>query len=177
MRQGRNRPDSAAAEAPIRDLAAGLPDPQARLRPVPPPATALQEAAVEHAMTHAQPSPVGANSAEIRAPPTPGPHPGWPPARRGIGQSSLVGLGEAVSSPAGGQPAMATAPVGGGALPRDFWLNVNAELVIYGATEPNALVAITGEPILLRPDGSFSYRLALPDGHYNVAVTRGLGSR
>jgi hypothetical protein len=54
---------------------------------------------------------------------------------------------------------------------RGFWLNVNAELVIYGATEPDAKVAIGGRPIRLRPDGTFSYRFALPDGSYQLPVT------
>jgi hypothetical protein len=48
----------------------------------------------------------------------------------------------------------------------DFWFNVNAELVVYGATEPDATVTIGGRMIKLRPDGSFSYRFALPDGAY-----------
>ena len=38
-------------------------------------------------------------------------------------------------------------------LQRGFWLNVNAELIVYGATEPDALVTIGGQPIQLRPDG------------------------
>jgi uncharacterized protein len=49
-----------------------------------------------------------------------------------------------------------------------FWFNVNAELIIYGATEPDATVTIGGRRIKLRPDGSFSYRFALPDGNYNL---------
>lgn len=51
-----------------------------------------------------------------------------------------------------------------------FWLNVNAELVIYGATDPTATVTIAGHRIRLRPDGSFSYRFALPDGSYSLPV-------
>lgn len=47
-----------------------------------------------------------------------------------------------------------------------FWFNVNAELIVYGATEPDAHVTIDGEPIRLRPDGSFTLRFALPDGDY-----------
>lgn len=54
--------------------------------------------------------------------------------------------------------------------PRDFWFRVNAELVIYGATMPDAKVAISGRPIRLRPDGTFSYRFALPDGQYQLRV-------
>src|ERR1043166_6968523 len=47
-----------------------------------------------------------------------------------------------------------------------FWFSVNAELIIYGATEPNAKVAVSGRPVELRPDGSFSFRVALPDGQH-----------
>jgi hypothetical protein len=51
-----------------------------------------------------------------------------------------------------------------------FWLTVNAELVIYGATEPNAQVTLGGQAVQLRPDGSFSYRFALPDGTFQLPV-------
>jgi len=45
---------------------------------------------------------------------------------------------------------------------------VNAELIIYGATEPDAQVTIGGRVIKLRPDGTFSFRFALPDGEYEL---------
>ncbi len=45
---------------------------------------------------------------------------------------------------------------------------MNAELIIYGATEPRAKVTLGGHEIKLRSDGTFSYRFALPDGHYNL---------
>lgn len=63
-----------------------------------------------------------------------------------------------------------SSPFGGAAPDRKkgFWFNVNAELIIYGATEPDAQVTIGGRPIKLRPDGSFSYRFALPDGQYDL---------
>ena len=48
--------------------------------------------------------------------------------------------------------------------------NVNAELIIYGATEPDAEVSIGGRLIKLRTDGTFSYRFALPDGDYDLPV-------
>jgi uncharacterized protein len=50
--------------------------------------------------------------------------------------------------------------------PRGFWFNINAEMVIYGATDPNANVTIGGRPVTLRPDGTFSFRFALPDGDF-----------
>ncbi len=34
-----------------------------------------------------------------------------------------------------------------------------------------ASVTIGGRPVKLRPDGSFSYRFALPDGQYELPVT------
>ena len=49
---------------------------------------------------------------------------------------------------------------------RRFWFNVNAELVVYGATDPNARVDLGGRTIQLRPDGTFSFRFALPDGNF-----------
>jgi hypothetical protein len=54
--------------------------------------------------------------------------------------------------------------------PKPFWFKINAELVIYGSTEPNASVSINGRPIKLRQDGSFSYRFALPDGNYAMII-------
>lgn len=65
-----------------------------------------------------------------------------------------------VSSPAGGEKPAA----------KGFWFNVNAELIVYGATEPGAHVTIGGRAIKLRPDGSFSYRFALPDGEYELPI-------
>jgi hypothetical protein len=56
----------------------------------------------------------------------------------------------------------------GGMPAKGFWFMVNAELIIYGATEPDAKVTIGGNIVKLRPDGSFSYRFALPDGNYDL---------
>jgi hypothetical protein len=46
---------------------------------------------------------------------------------------------------------------------RRFWFQLDAELIVYGATEPNARVTLQGEPVKLRPDGTFTMRFALPD--------------
>ncbi len=59
-----------------------------------------------------------------------------------------------------------SSPFGGPERRRGFWFNVNAELIIYGATEPDAKVTIGERTIKLRPDGTFSFRFALPDGEY-----------
>jgi hypothetical protein len=46
---------------------------------------------------------------------------------------------------------------------RKFWFQLDAELIVYGATEPTAKVSLQGEPIKLRPDGTFTMRFSLPD--------------
>ncbi|MGH7951423.1 MAG: DUF4912 domain-containing protein [Limisphaerales bacterium] len=59
-------------------------------------------------------------------------------------------------------------PFGGLESQKGFWFNVNAELIIYGATEPDAKVTLGGHEIKLRSDGSFGFRFALPDGKYDL---------
>lgn len=53
---------------------------------------------------------------------------------------------------------------------RKFWLVVNTELIVYGATEPDAKVTVQGKAIKLRPDGTFTLRFALPDGKQVIPV-------
>ncbi len=81
---------------------------------------------------------------------------------------------------AGPRPGLEAAPsvipnVSSPSLPapkrRGFWFSVNAELVIYGATETDAEVRIGGRAIRLRPDGTFSFRFALPDGEFQLPIT------
>jgi hypothetical protein len=74
-----------------------------------------------------------------------------------------------ISSP--GLASSPTSPFGGGAggaKSKGFWFNVNAELIIYGATEPDAKVTLGGHEIKLRSDGTFSFRFSLPDGKYDL---------
>ncbi|MFZ5802913.1 MAG: DUF4912 domain-containing protein [Candidatus Omnitrophota bacterium] len=47
---------------------------------------------------------------------------------------------------------------------RGFWFVLDCELIVYGATEPDALVTLQGKTVKLRPDGTFTCRFALPDG-------------
>jgi hypothetical protein len=54
---------------------------------------------------------------------------------------------------------------------RGFRLWVAAELIIYGATEPDARLTVQGKEMKLRGDGSFSMRFALPDGKIEIPVT------
>jgi uncharacterized protein len=50
------------------------------------------------------------------------------------------------------------------ARPRQFWLVADAELIVYGATEPDAHVTIGGRPIELTPDGTFRFQMSFQDG-------------
>jgi uncharacterized protein len=94
---------------------------------------------------------------EISSPGAPAPGPAGP------GQLSPIMLA-GISSPLAGE-------IQAQARRRGFWFNLNAELVLYGATEVDARVRIAGRQIRLRPDGTFSYRFALPDGRYPLAVS------
>ncbi len=86
-------------------------------------------------------------------------------AQLAAGQGAL-GLGSP-SSPFGALGSL-PGPFAGGEKARGFWFNINAELILYGATEPDATVTIGGRQIRLRPDGTFSYRFALPDGTFDL---------
>jgi len=48
--------------------------------------------------------------------------------------------------------------------PRKFWLVADAELIVYGATEPDATVTVAGQPIQLSPEGTFRFQSSFPDG-------------
>ena len=54
---------------------------------------------------------------------------------------------------------------------RGFWYHLDAELIVYGATEPDAHVTLQGTPVRLRADGTFTARFALPDGRQEIPVT------
>jgi hypothetical protein len=54
---------------------------------------------------------------------------------------------------------------------RGFWFVLDCELIVYGATEPDAKVTLQGKDVTLRPDGTFSFRFNLPDGSYHLDAT------
>jgi hypothetical protein len=54
---------------------------------------------------------------------------------------------------------------------RKFWFQLDAELIVYGATEPNARVTLQGEPVKLRSDGTFTMRFSLPDSRQIIPAT------
>jgi uncharacterized protein len=91
---------------------------------------------------------------------------------RGRGEEEVLAAEAGIAVPIGGEAGSVSSPAAPEEQPpAGFWLNVNAELVIYGGTEPGATVTIGGRPISLRPDGTFSCRCSLPDGEHTVTVS------
>jgi hypothetical protein len=75
-----------------------------------------------------------------------------------------------------GPPVVARFGLGAGAglcKPRHFHLEVDAELVVFGSTDPNAHVTVRGEPVRLQPDGSFMVRFALPERRQVLPIVAG----
>jgi hypothetical protein len=84
--------------------------------------------------------------------------------------AAMLAPGELMAGAEIGGVSSIASPFGGEGKRKGFWFNVNAELIIYGATEPDANVTIGGRRIQLRRDGTFSFRFALPDGNYDLPV-------
>lgn len=53
---------------------------------------------------------------------------------------------------------------------RGFFMHVNAEVIFYGGTHPDAKVTIDGQEIPLRPDGTFRYHFRFPDGDFQIPI-------
>jgi len=70
--------------------------------------------------------------------------------------STLSSWGSSESSSWGGQ--------------RGFFMNVNAEVIFYGGTDPRAKVWIDGKSIALNPDGTFRYHFRFPDGDCEIPI-------
>jgi len=54
--------------------------------------------------------------------------------------------------------------------PRGFFMNLNAEVIFYGGTHPDAKVTVAGKEIMIRPDGTFRYHFVLPDGEFEIPI-------
>ncbi|HEU5396398.1 MAG TPA: DUF4912 domain-containing protein [Verrucomicrobiae bacterium] len=87
-----------------------------------------------------------------------------------LASNAAAELGAAAPTSPTGAITGISSPTKAAEKPKGFWFNVNAELIVYGATERDATVTIGGRKIKLRRDGSFSYRFALPDGDYEMPV-------
>ena len=57
------------------------------------------------------------------------------------------------------------------ARPRSFWLVADAELVVYGATDPAATLRIGGEIVPLAEDGTFRIQVPFRDGQQLYPIT------
>ena len=54
--------------------------------------------------------------------------------------------------------------------PREFFMHLNAEVIFYGGTHPDAKVTIAGKEIMIRPDGTFRYHFVFPDGEFEIPI-------
>jgi len=55
-------------------------------------------------------------------------------------------------------------------LPVDFQIEVDAEMIVYGATQPNAYVTLQGEPVKLQADGTFRVRVEMPNKRQVIPI-------
>ena len=59
---------------------------------------------------------------------------------------------------------------GVGSRQRAFWLVADAELIVYGATDPSAKLSIGGEEVPLSSDGTFRIQVPFRDGQQIYAI-------
>ncbi|MCP5516196.1 MAG: DUF4912 domain-containing protein [Verrucomicrobiales bacterium] len=146
-----------------------LPEPDAAVAGAVQPWTAAQAAVIRTAMGLSPDEPVWeAGSAALVGLQGPGGPALAPSSRPALPASPSSEWGGGAASGGPGLPASSENPTAS-PTPRAFWFNVNAELIVYGATQPGATVRLDGIPLRLRPDGTFSLRFALPDGGYRLA--------
>lgn len=89
----------------------------------------------------------------------------------GLGKSSPVGRAWQERTKQGlFSSGISSSPVRKAVKERSFWMKVDCELIVYGATEPDAKVTVQGAPINLRPDGTFTLRYYLPDSKQVIPV-------
>ncbi|PSR16210.1 Rho termination protein [filamentous cyanobacterium CCP3] len=90
------------------------------------------------------------------------------PGAPGVGVPTMSGIGLNVSGlTMSGAGFSASAPP---IRPRKFWLVADAELIVYGATEPDATVTIGGQPIKLNSDGTFRFQMSFQDGNIDYPI-------
>lgn len=58
----------------------------------------------------------------------------------------------------------------GMARQRSFWLVADAELIVYGATDPSASLTIGDEPVPLTSEGTFRIQVPFRDGQQRYAI-------
>lgn len=58
---------------------------------------------------------------------------------------------------------------------REFSIEVDTEMIVYGATQPDAHVMLGGEPVNIDADGTFTIRLSMQDGRKVLPVISSSG--
>ncbi len=53
---------------------------------------------------------------------------------------------------------------------RELNFSIDAEMIVYGMTDPSAFVTMAGEPVTLHPDGTFTARMPLPDRRQVIPI-------
>jgi len=81
--------------------------------------------------------------------------------RRPVGKSATSRFALGGSGPAGRH--------------REFRFEIDTELIVHGVATPNAQVTLRGEPVPLRPDGTFAVRFNLPDRRHVLPVVASSG--
>jgi hypothetical protein len=56
------------------------------------------------------------------------------------------------------------------AAAHNFRFEVDAEMIVYGVTNPDTHVSLRGEPVKIRPDGTFTVRMSLPNQRQVIPV-------
>ncbi len=54
--------------------------------------------------------------------------------------------------------------------PQNLRFEVDAEMIVYGVTNPDTHVSLRGEPVKIRPDGTFTVRMSLPNQRQVIPV-------
>jgi hypothetical protein len=84
---------------------------------------------------------------------------------------------ERLQRPMGPPPAQAATsePPVAEQRPIDFQLEVDAEMIVYGATKPDAYVTLQGEPVKVQPDGTFRVRVEMPNKRQVLPIVASAG--
>ncbi|MBE9135747.1 DUF4912 domain-containing protein [Nodosilinea sp. LEGE 07088] len=90
----------------------------------------------------------------------------WAVPGAGIPTTSGIGLNVSGLTMSGAGFSASAPPI----RPRKFWLVADAELIVYGATEPDATVTIGGQPIKLNSDGTFRFQMSFQDGNIDYPI-------
>jgi hypothetical protein len=78
-----------------------------------------------------------------------------------------------IGDPLAAQFGLGAAAAGG--KQREFKFRVDTELIVHGVTSPDARVTLRGEPVHLRPDGTFAVRFSLPERRHVLPVVASSG--